>query len=105
MLLLKTRDLLKLAEVRETIRARWDAILIDEFQDLNPIQYAVIKAIAAGERVSDANVFAVGDFDQSIYGWAGAEPTVFSDHQNDFKIIRPIALLENFNDALSATRT
>ena len=95
MLLLKARDLLHTVDdVRETVRARWDAVLIDEFQDLNPVQYQVIKALAIG-RKPDANIFAVGDYDQSIYGWAGAEPKVFSDYQNDFKIIRPIALLEN----------
>jgi DNA polymerase III epsilon subunit family exonuclease len=95
MLLLKTRDLLHtIDDVRETVRARWDAVLIDEFQDLNPVQYQVIKALAIGKK-PDANIFAVGDYDQSIYGWAGAEPKVFSDYQNDFKIIRPIALLEN----------
>jgi superfamily I DNA/RNA helicase len=72
----------------------WDAVLIDEFQDLNPVQYQIIKALAIGKK-PDANIFAVGDYDQSIHGWAGAESKVFSDYQNDFKIIRPIALLEN----------
>jgi ATP-dependent DNA helicase UvrD/PcrA len=95
MLLLRARDLLNtIPDVRETVRARWDAVLIDEFQDLNPVQYEVIKALAIDKK-PDANIFAVGDYDQSIYGWAGAEPKVFSDYQNDFKIIRPIALLEN----------
>jgi DNA polymerase III epsilon subunit family exonuclease len=95
MLLLRARDLLlHVDEVRETVRAKWDAVLIDEFQDLNPIQYAVIKALAIDKR-PDPNIFAVGDYDQSIFAFAGAEPKVFSDYQNDFRIIRPISLLEN----------
>ena len=65
-----------------TLRARWDVVLVDEFQDLNPVQYRVIKALARDHR----HVFAVGDDEQSIYSWAGADPKVFRDFANDFGI-------------------
>jgi DNA helicase-2/ATP-dependent DNA helicase PcrA len=54
------------------IQSRWDVVLVDEFQDLNPVQYRVIHALARHHR----HVFAVGDHEQSIYSWAGANPAV-----------------------------
>ena len=45
-------------------------MLVDEFQDLNPVQYRVIRALARDHQ----HVFAVGDDEQSIYSWAGADP-------------------------------
>ena len=66
----------------DQIRARWDVVLVDEFQDLNPVQYRVVRALARTHR----HVFAVGDDDQSIYSWAGADPAVFKDFVNDFDI-------------------
>src|SRR6185503_7466978 len=66
-------------------------VLVDEFQDLNPVQYDVLRALTRGH----GNVFAVGDYDQSIYGWAGAQPRLFEQYMNDFGVIKPIALLEN----------
>ena len=53
------------------MRARWDCVLVDEFQDLNPLQYSVIRELGRDHR----HVFAVGDDEQSIYSWAGADPT------------------------------
>jgi len=92
MLLLKARDLLlHVDDVAAAVRARWDAVLVDEFQDLNPVQYDVITALARDHR----NVFGVGDYDQSIYGWAGAQPEVFTKYINDFGITRVHSLLEN----------
>ena len=64
------------------IRARWDVVLVDEFQDLNPVQYRVVKALAKTHR----HIFAVGDDEQSIYSWAGADPKVFREFANDFNI-------------------
>lgn len=75
----------------DAIRARWDVVLVDEFQDLNPVQYRVVRALAEKHR----HVFAVGDDDQSIYSWAGADPAVFKHFVNDFKIADRIHLGEN----------
>lgn len=90
-LVLRTADLLESSDVAAGIRARWDVVLVDEFQDLNPVQYRVVRALAADHR----HVFAVGDDDQSIYSWAGADPTVFRTFVNDFKITTRINLEEN----------
>jgi DNA helicase II / ATP-dependent DNA helicase PcrA len=78
-------------EVADVVRARWDYVLVDEFQDLNRKQYAVIRELASAHR----NIFAVGDDEQSIYSWAGADPKVFTDFQNDFGITRIFYLQEN----------
>ncbi|HEX7938673.1 MAG TPA: ATP-dependent helicase, partial [Gemmatimonadaceae bacterium] len=91
-LLTKTVELIQhVPDVGVEVRGRCDAILIDEFQDLNRVQYALIRELARDHR----NVFAVGDFDQSIYGWAGADTTVFQAYMNDFVITAPISLAEN----------
>jgi DNA helicase-2/ATP-dependent DNA helicase PcrA len=92
MLVMRARDLMTTADdVADTVRARWAAVLVDEFQHLNPEQYAVLRALTRDH----GNVFAVGDYDQSIYGWAGAQPELFRTYMNDFGIIEPITLLDN----------
>ena len=91
MLLMRTADALQHAEAAQVVRAKWDAILVDEFQDLNPVQYALVRTLAQGTN----NVFAVGDYDQSIYGWAGADPSLFQRFMNDFGITKPLYLEEN----------
>lgn len=80
-LVIKAADLVE-GPAGDEIRARWDVVLVDEFQDLNPVQYRVVRALASAHR----HVFAVGDDDQSIYSWAGADPAVFKDFVNDFDI-------------------
>lgn len=55
---------------REYWQKRFRHILIDEFQDINPVQYETVKLLASGE----CNLFAVGDDDQSIYGFRGSRP-------------------------------
>jgi len=91
MLVLKTAALLRDAQVVKRIQARWDCILVDEFQDLNPIQYAVIREIGRDH----GHIFAVGDDEQSIYSWAGADPRVFLNFMNDFALTRHVQLREN----------
>jgi superfamily I DNA/RNA helicase/DNA polymerase III epsilon subunit-like protein len=90
-LVLRTAELLGDANVVTRIAARWDCILVDEFQDLNPVQYSVIRDIGRAHR----HVFAVGDDDQSIYSWAGADPRVFLTFMNDFSLRRHVQLREN----------
>src|SRR5215212_6576609 len=92
MLVMRTADLLRLDDVSAKVRSRWDAVLIDEFQDLTPVQYSVIHALAKEHR----NIFAVGDDEQSIYSWAGASPKVFTRFCNDFGLEKPTSeLAEN----------
>ena len=91
MLVLKTAELLRDSGVVKRIQARWDCILVDEFQDLNPVQYAVIRGIGR----EHGHVFAVGDDEQSIYSWAGADPRVFLNFMNDFSLQSHVQLREN----------
>jgi superfamily I DNA/RNA helicase len=75
--------------VRAAEAARYDAVLIDEFQDLNEPQYRIVRALASGRR----NVFAVGDDAQAIYAWRGADPGIFRRFLQDFPGTR-VTLLE-----------
>ncbi|HVT41160.1 MAG TPA: UvrD-helicase domain-containing protein [Gemmatimonadaceae bacterium] len=90
-LVIKAAELLEQSGDGAAVRSRWDVVLVDEFQDLNPVQYRVIRALAREHK----HVFAVGDHEQSIYSWAGADPTVFRSFFNDFGLTRKIQLEEN----------
>jgi DNA polymerase III epsilon subunit family exonuclease len=65
---------------------RWDYVLIDEFQDLNLIQYAIVK------RLAGRNLFAVGDDEQSIFSWTGAVPKILTLFGDDFEVRNPVIL-------------
>lgn len=91
-LILKTEQLLRTdATLSREIAGRWDYVLVDEAQDLNRKQYEVIRRLASSHR----NLFVVGDDEQSIYAWAGADVTVLEGLSNDFGITRQIVLDEN----------
>ena len=100
-LVIRTAELLELTDVREAVASRWDAILVDECQDLNPVQYAVIQHLAGGHQ----NLFAVGDDEQSIFSWAGAEPKVLQRMLSDYDIKTPIVLEENRRSARAIFET
>ncbi len=91
MLVLKAAELLEHTSEAKSIRAQWDVVLVDEFQDLNPVQYRVIRELARDHE----HLFAVGDHEQSIYSFAGADPAVFQRMLNDFRLARKIRLEEN----------
>jgi superfamily I DNA/RNA helicase len=90
-LVIKAAELVERADDGASVRSRWDVVLVDEFQDLNPVQYRVIRALAREHK----HVFAVGDDEQSIYSWAGADPAVFRSFVNDFGLTTKIHLEEN----------
>ena len=75
-------------------RDKYKFILIDEYQDINPMQYRVIKLLSEGRD----NVFAVGDDDQSIYGFRGSDPGIMLDFPNSFgdKAVQVINLNINY---------
>ncbi len=92
-LLLRTHELLRdNPEILNHYRQRFQAILVDEFQDTNTIQYAWIRLLA-GEH---AAVLAVGDDDQSIYGWRGAKVENIQQFSHDFKNTQIIRLEQNY---------
>ncbi len=78
------------------VLARWqrrfDFILVDEFQDTNKAQYELIRYLGGGH----SNVFAVGDDDQSVYGWRGADVGNMKSLQQDFGTARLVKLEENY---------
>ncbi|MCA1664312.1 MAG: UvrD-helicase domain-containing protein, partial [Myxococcales bacterium] len=79
-LLTMARDLLRDdASVRASVRARFDAILVDEFQDTNPVQAEIVRLVGARQPGDDgARLFVVGDRKQSIYEFRGADVAVFA---------------------------
>ncbi|HET7189555.1 MAG TPA: UvrD-helicase domain-containing protein [Gemmatimonadaceae bacterium] len=91
MLVIRTAELLDDPHVVHRVRARWDCVLVDEFQDLNPYQYQVVRALARDH----GHVFAVGDEEQSIFSWTGADPRVFRTFLNDFQLATSVSLQEN----------
>src|SRR5213594_1665789 len=84
--LLRTRG-----DIADAIAARWDYLLVDEFQDVNAVQYDLLKRLAAPH----GNFFAVGDDEQSIFTWTGADPYVLVRFSRDYEIDRPIVLDKN----------
>jgi DNA helicase-2/ATP-dependent DNA helicase PcrA len=92
-LLLRAHELwLKNPAVLEHYQQRWRHLLIDEFQDTNTLQYAWIRVLAG----STGKVFAVGDDDQSIYGWRGAKVENMAQFLRDFPGARTIKLEQNY---------
>jgi len=92
-LLLRAHELwLHKPEVLAHYRERWLHLLIDEFQDTNALQYAWIRVLAG----NSGTVFAVGDDDQSIYGWRGARVEHMQQFLRDFAGARTIRLEQNY---------
>ena len=95
-LLLLTRDLLKRSPaVRESLSGSIDLVLVDEFQDTDPIQAEILEALA-GSGLLDGKLFLVGDFKQSIYRFRGARPELFRDYRQRFPAGGQLSLSENF---------
>ena len=92
-ILLRAHELwLERPQILEHYRARFRHILVDEFQDTNSIQYAWLRLLAG----DSGRVFAVGDDDQSIYGWRGARIENIHRFSQDFGDTRLLRLEQNY---------
>ncbi|WP_163923874.1 DNA helicase II [Photobacterium sp. Alg240-V54] len=92
-LLLRSFELLRdNKHIREHYQARFKHILVDEFQDTNNIQFAWLRLMAG----ADCHVMIVGDDDQSIYGWRGAQVENIQRFLNDFSNASSIFLEQNY---------
>jgi DNA helicase-2/ATP-dependent DNA helicase PcrA len=97
-LLLWTANLLEAnPAVREKYARRYEHVLVDEFQDTNLAQYRLLKHIASFHR----NIFVVGDADQSIYRWRGADYRNVQRFQRDFEDAQTILLEQNYRSTQS----
>ena len=92
-LLVKTFELLsKRPEVLERYQDRFRQISVDEYQDTNHVQYAITNLLAARHR----NLMVVGDDDQSIYSWRGADIQNILDFEKDYPDARVVRLEQNY---------
>jgi DNA helicase II / ATP-dependent DNA helicase PcrA len=86
----------QLMEGDDAVRARWQSrfqhVLVDEYQDTNHAQYRLVRALAEPQR----NVVAVGDDDQGIYSWRGADVRNILDFERDYPDAHVVALEQNY---------
>lgn len=89
----------RLFEEREDILKKWQEkfryILIDEFQDINQVQYDVVKMLAKPQN----NLFVVGDDDQSIYGFRGAKPAIMQEFAKEYHQSKRLLLDVNYRSS------
>lgn len=83
------------SDILKAVQNRYRYILVDEFQDINFLQYNIIK-LMAGER---QNITVVGDDDQSIYRFRGARPEIMLGFERDFRNVKKVFLDINFRSS------
>ncbi len=92
LLLLPVRILREQPAVRERLERRFTHVLVDEYQDTNRAQYEFVRLLAGRH----GNLAVVGDEDQAIYGWRGADIRNILDFERDFPAARVVRLEENY---------
>ncbi len=99
---------LKLLQNHEHVRQKWQAlaghILVDEYQDTNATQYDLLKLLVGGKGPAQARFTAVGDDDQSIYGWRGATLDNLKKLPIDFPALKVIKLEQNYRSTSAILR-
>ena len=99
-MLIKTYNLLKQnKQILDRVRSAYRYILVDEFQDINKVQFEVIKLIASPNN----NIFVVGDEDQSIYGFRGSRPDFLLEFEDYFKGSKKYVLDINYRSKKEIT--
>ncbi|MCR5610960.1 MAG: UvrD-helicase domain-containing protein [Clostridiales bacterium] len=92
-LLIKTVELFSSCpDVLEKYRRRFRYVLVDEYQDTNSVQYEIVRLLTEESR----NICVVGDDDQSIYGWRGADIRNILDFESDFPGAKVVRLEQNY---------
>lgn len=91
-LLLETLKLLKTEQKNEIRKQRFNYLLVDEFQDVNPVQFELIKVWNRGGR----ELFVIGDPDQSIYGFRGTDAACFGHLKKEYPSLISIVLNANY---------
>jgi DNA helicase-2/ATP-dependent DNA helicase PcrA len=92
LLLYVVRLFQEVPEVRDWYRGLWRHLLVDEYQDTNRAQYRIIRALTAAHR----NITVVGDPDQSIYRWRGADIANILEFERDYPGTRVVRLEQNY---------
>ncbi|HWB09073.1 MAG TPA: UvrD-helicase domain-containing protein [Pirellulales bacterium] len=87
-------------ELRETLDARYRYILVDEYQDTNLAQYAIVRALS----ITYPNLSVTGDPDQSIYGWRGANINNILNFEHDFPNVHLVRLEQNYRSTKRIVR-
>ena len=99
---------LKLLRDHEEVRTKWQQmmghILVDEYQDTNATQYEVLKALVGSHDPKNSRFTAVGDDDQSIYGWRGATLDNLKKLPVDFPNLKVIKLEQNYRSTSAILR-
>lgn len=89
------------AELRERLAARIQHVIVDEYQDVNPIQERVVRLLSE----AGAHVCVVGDDDQTIYQWRGGDITNIITYEKRYAKVKPIRLQENFRSSEGIVET
>ncbi|HMA46910.1 MAG TPA: ATP-dependent helicase, partial [Frankiaceae bacterium] len=87
-------------ELAELDRARWPQVCVDEYQDVDPVQYRLLRLLSR----PDGEVCAIGDPDQAIYGFRGADVGFFLAFREDFPTARVIRLTRNYRSTPTIVR-
>ncbi|BDV03336.1 MAG: DNA helicase [Candidatus Hepatoplasma scabrum] len=97
-LIIFTRDILSSNQlIREKWKKRYDYILVDEFQDIDPYQYQILKSLTD----RNSKIMIVGDPDQNIYSWRGADINLIFDFEKDYQDVKTIILNINYRSTKS----
>ena len=92
MAILCRQMLLEQSEILQVWQKQYQYVMIDEFQDIDPVQFEIIRMLAQPEQ----NLFVVGDDDQSIYGFRGADPAMMLSLEEIYPRIKKIVLKTNY---------